>query len=74
MTDNTHPTEPETGDGGGESSHNEFVLTDADGHTIEGERYHDPDKAIDARVRLMETHPDGDAVTVEPWGENFNEV
>jgi hypothetical protein len=50
----------------------EFVLTDANGHTINGERYRDPDAAIDARVRLMETHPDGDQVTVEPWGEGFD--
>jgi hypothetical protein len=50
----------------------EFVLTDADGNTISGERYRDSGQAIDARVRLMETHPDGDQITVEPWGDGFD--
>lgn len=42
-----------------------YVLTDGDGSPIEGERYSDSDRAIDARARLMAEHPDGDAVTVE---------
>jgi len=40
------------------------VLTDVDGNTISGERYQDSNRAIDARVRLMETHSDGDQVPV----------
>lgn len=42
-----------------------YVLTDGDGEEIDGECYDDPDRAIDARARLMAEHPDGDAVTVE---------
>ena len=55
-----------------EEQQEEYVLTDADGHTIKGHRYHDPDKAVDARARLMAEHPDGDEVTVEPWGVGFD--
>lgn len=43
----------------------EYVLTDADGEVIDGERYDDPDAAVDARAQQMAEHPDGDAVTVE---------
>ena len=42
-----------------------YVLTDADGEPIAGERYYDSEAAIDARVRLMDEHEDGDEVTVE---------
>ena len=55
-----------------EEEYEEYVLTDADGHTIAGERYRDADRAIDARARLMAEHPDGDEVTVEPWGDGFD--
>lgn len=43
----------------------EYVLTDANGDVIDGERYDEPDHAIDARAQLMVEHPDGDEVTVE---------
>lgn len=42
-----------------------YVLTDADGQPIDGEYYDDPERAIDARARLMAEHPDGDNVTVD---------
>jgi hypothetical protein len=46
-----------------------YVLTDAGGDPIPGERYEDADRAIDARARLMANHEDGDDVTVEPTSE-----
>lgn len=42
-----------------------YVLMDADDEPIDGERHDDADSALDARARLMATHEDGDAVTVE---------
>lgn len=47
-----------------------YVLTDADGDPIPGEYYSDPERAIDARARLMADHEDGDEVTVEPRSED----
>jgi len=49
-----------------EDEADKYVLTDANGKEIEDESYPDSDKTIDARARLMATHPDGDEVTVEP--------
>ena len=56
-------SEHETADDGTEIEY--YVLTDADGQEIPGERYEDDDRALDARARLMAEHPDGDGVTVE---------
>ena len=64
-------TDTDTQPRDGKEKNEEYVITDADGRTIRGHRYSDPDKAIDARARLMAEHPDGDEVTVEPWGDGF---
>lgn len=42
-----------------------YHLTDGDGCAIPGEAYTDEEDAVDARARLMASHPDGDDVTVE---------
>lgn len=42
-----------------------YALTDGDGEWMDEYVYADQERAIDARARLMATHPDGDAVTVE---------
>lgn len=60
-------------DGEGKSNDGEWTtvmsrkyhLTDADGETIDGETYDDPNRALDARARLMAEHEDGDEVTIE---------
>lgn len=48
------------------SDDTEYILTDADGQIIPGERYDNEDDALDSRARLMGMHEDGDQVTVEP--------
>jgi len=42
-----------------------YVLMDADGEPIEGERYDDADDALDALAEYSAYWPNGDAVTVE---------
>ena len=42
----------------------QYVLTDANDEPITGEQYDDPERAINARARLMAEHPDSDMVTV----------
>ena len=42
-----------------------YHLTDGDGCAIPGEAYRSEEAAVDARARLMASHPDGDKVTVE---------
>jgi len=43
----------------------EYILTDANGEPIRGERYDRPGDAIEARAILMAEHEDGDKVTIE---------
>lgn len=42
-----------------------YILTDANGEPIRGERYDTPGDAIEARAILMATHTDGGDVTIE---------
>ena len=37
-----------------------YHLTDGDGCAIPGEAYRSEEAAVDARARLMASHPDGD--------------